>query len=150
MRRGAAALLLGIAAAAAAAGCAGDPWREPLPGSDVRVVLAAGPEPVKAPWPVSFRRAARFVLENGTGKPVETVIVDFMGKGQPRELAEAVIEEPAGLLVTIIPAPHGLFPLRARLGEPGSVLLAPGERLVLRVRVEGTPGACVAKFSVPL
>lgn len=147
MRSAAAALLFGFAAAAA--GCVTDPYSDPLPGRDVRVVLRAGEEAATAPWPVVYRRGARFVIENGTGSPVETVVLDLTGKGEPRELVEAVVEEPAGKPATILAVPHGLFPLRARLGEPGSVLLEPGESLVLRIRVEGSPGAATAKFTIP-
>lgn len=147
MRGGAAALVLALAAAAA--GCVTDPYSDPLPGRDVRVVLRSAEEAATAPWPVVYRRGARFVIENGTGSPVETVILDLTGRGEPRELVEAVIEEPAGKPATILAVPHGLFPLRARLGEPGSVLLAPGESLVLRIRVEGSPGASTAKFTMP-
>ena len=147
MRGGAAVLLLGFAAAAA--GCITDPYADPLPGRDVRVVLGPGAEPVRSPWPVAYRRGARYRIENATGAPLETILVDYMGEGEPRELVEAVVEEPPGRPAAILGVPHGLFPLRALLGEPGSVLLAPGESLVLRVRVEGAPGKAVAKFTVP-
>lgn len=147
MRRFAAALLLGLAVAAA--GCHIDPYSDPLPGHDARVVLVDGEPAARVPWPVTYRRGARFRVENGTGVPVEAVIFDLSGKGEPRELVEAVVEEPAGKPVTILPVPHGLFPLRARLGDPGSVLLEPGESLVLRVRVEGAPGKATAVFTIP-
>jgi hypothetical protein len=145
LRRVAAALLLGLAAA----GCHVDPYSDPLPGHDARVVLAPGETAARVPWPVAYRRGARFRIENGTGAPVEAVILDLSGKGEPRELVEAVVEEPAGKPVTILAVPHGLFPLRARLGDPGSTLLEPGESLVLRVRVEGAPGRATAVFTVP-
>jgi hypothetical protein len=148
VRRAGAALLLGLAAAGA--GCVTDPWGDPLPGHDARVVLLPGGEPARAAWPVSFRRGARFVVENATGRPVETILLDFGGKGEPRELVEAVIEDPPGKPAAILDAPHGLFPLRALLGDPGSVLLAPGGSLVLRVRVDGTPGRSTAVFTIPL
>ncbi len=147
MRRAGAALLLAVAAAAT--GCVIDPWGDPLPGHDARVVLRPGGEPARATWPVSYRRGARFIVENRTGKPVETILLDFSGRDQPRELVEAVIEDPPGRPAVILPAPHGIFPLRARLGDPGSVLLEPGESLVLRVRVDGTAGRSTGVFTVP-
>jgi hypothetical protein len=133
----------------AAAGCVSDPGREILPGHEGHVVLRKEPGVVNAHWPVSFRRAAEFVFENSTGEPVETILVDFAGKGQPVELLEAEITDPPGRNAYILGAIFPALTLRARLGDPGSVLLEPGERLTLRVRVAGTPGGSTMKVTIP-
>jgi hypothetical protein len=142
--RRAAILLWGLAAAA----CVTDPHADPVPGHDARVILGAGGRG-EARWPASWSRGARFLLENRTGAPVETILLDLSGKGEPRELVEAVVEDPAGAPATILPSPVGSWPLRARLGNPGTVLLEPGATLSLRLRVEGTPGRSTARFEVP-
>lgn len=140
----AAVLLLGLAAAS----CVSDPHGNPIPGRDVRLILGEKGT-ASARWPAAWARGARFLLENRTGSPVETILLDFGGEGEPRELVEAVIEEPAGAPAVILPSPVGSWPMRARLGNPGTVLLEPGATLSLRVRVEGTPGKATARFEVP-
>ena len=142
--RGLAILLLGLAASS----CVTDPHGAPIPGYDARVIL--GEKGIaSARWPAAWSRGARFVVENRTGASIETILFDLSGEGEPRELVEAVIEDPAGAPAVILAAPHGIEPLRARLGDPGTVLLEPGATLTLRVRVEGTPGKGIARFAVP-
>ncbi|MCK6481859.1 MAG: hypothetical protein HUU06_06715 [Planctomycetaceae bacterium] len=131
-----------VLAGAILAGCVTDPYRDPVPGKEARAVLLPGVEETLVAWPVSYRRGAVFLVENRTGAPVETLEADLSGPGAPRELTEAVIEDPPGRTATILWAPHGTWPLRARLGEPGGVLLAPGETLRLRLHVLGEPGRC--------
>ncbi len=138
-----------LALAVASAGCATDPYGEPVPGKEARIVLVPGSAPVRAPWPVTWRRGAEILIENRTGEPVETLIVDFGEDRGPRELDRAEIVDPPGRTCLILPTAHGLWPLRARLGDAGSVLLAPGESLRLRVHVMGSPGACKIKVSIP-
>ena len=141
-----AALLLG---AALLAGCVTDPYREPVAGKEASLHLVAGVETVSAEWPVSYRRGAVFVITNDTGAPVETLVVDLTGPGQPRELLEAVVESPPGVAAEVLWAPHGTWPLRAQVGTPGRVLLEPGASLRLRLQVAGEPGLCRAKVTVP-
>ena len=145
--RGRPALVLGLAALSAA--CVSDPYREPVPGRAAHAVLMPGTAPTRARWPVSYRRGAEFVIENRTGASVETLIFDLSGEGRPRELVEAVITEPPGRTAVLLPAPHPDWVLRARLGDPGSVLLEPGESLTLLVRVTGSAGRSVAKITIP-
>jgi hypothetical protein len=137
------------ALALAAAGCVSDVGAEVLPGHAGRVLLRPEPGEVRAEWPVPFRRAVEFVIENGTGHDVETLLVDFSGEGAPRELLEAAITDPPGRNVYVLGAPYPALALRARLGDPGTVLLPPGESLTLRVRVAGTPGASTMKVTIP-
>jgi hypothetical protein len=145
--RGAGAIL-GVAVALSLSSCVSDPYGDPFPGHDVRVILKEEGS-ASARWPAAWARGARFVVENRTGLPVETILLDLGGPGAPRELLEAVVEDPAGVPATILPSPRGTFPLRARIGDPGAVILEPGAALVLRVRVAGTPGKAVARFDVP-
>jgi len=140
--------ILGLALSMALASCVSDPYGDPFPGYDVRVILKEEGS-ASARWPAPWARGARFVVENRTGLPVETILLDLGGKGAPRELVEVVVEDPAGVPATILPSPQGSFPLRARIGDPGTVILEPGASLVLRVRVLGTPGKAVARFDVP-
>jgi len=132
----------------AAASCISDPHSSPLQGYDTRVILGEGGTG-RTPWPAAWSRGARFLVENRTGAPVETILLDLGGRGAPRELVEAVVEEPAGAAASILAAPVGSWPLRARIGTPGTVLLEPGATLSVRVRVEGSPGKSTAEFSVP-
>ena len=129
------------------AGCIIDPYGDPVEGKEARVILLPGTEPASAEWPVSYRRGAVFLVENRTGAPVETLIVDLSGKGQPRELVEAVVEDPAGVPAEILWAPHGTWPLRAQVGVPGTVLLEQGAVLRLRLQVAGEPGLCRLKVT---
>jgi len=137
------------ALALAAAGCVSDVAATVLPGHAGHVVLRKEPGVVKAPWPVSYRRAVEFVIENSTGQAVETLIVDFGGQGQPVELLEAEITDPPGRNAYVLGGLYPSLPMRARLGDPGYVLLEPGESLTLRVRVAGTPGASRMKVTIP-
>ncbi len=137
-------------AAALVAGCSSTQYgEEPVPGHEVRAVLRPGTAPAEAAWPDHYRRGAVFVVENRTGAPVEALILEFTGKARPRELLEAAILDPPGRPSTILPAPHGEWPLRARLGDPGTVLLGDGESLRLRVTVDGKPGLCRVRISIP-
>lgn len=143
MRRVALAALL-----LAAAGCVySDPGSELLPDRAARVHLESST--AHAAWPVAYRRVAEFVIENGTAEPVETLLFDLSGKGHPREVVEATITDPPGRNCYILAAPRPDWPLRARLGDPGTVLLAPGESLTLLVRVSGSPGASTAVVTIP-
>ena len=144
--RAAAAALLALAAAIPA--CVTDPWADPVPGREVRVVLRPGDGPFTGRWPDAYRRGARFRVENRTEGPVEGLLLDFSGEGAPRELLEAVVEDPPGRAAAVLPPEGGYYSVRALLGEPGTVLLAPGESLLLRVRVDGSPGRSTAKFTV--
>jgi hypothetical protein len=139
-------LLLG---AALLAGCITDPYREPVAGREAHILLLPGVEAPSAEWPVSYRRGAIFVIENGTAAPVETLIVDLSGPGQPRELLEAAVEDPPGVPTRILWAPHGNWALRTLVGTPGRTLLEPGASLRLRLQVAGEPGLCRAKVTVP-
>ena len=144
------ALALALAAAAPAAGCVIDPYGDPLPGKDAHLVLRGDPALARAEWPAAYRRGARFVVENRTGRPVETVILDLSRcKRPPRELVEVVVEEPSGAPSRILRAPHGTWPLRAIVGEPGRTLLGDGARLVVVLRVLGEPGSCDLEVTVP-
>jgi hypothetical protein len=142
--RAAALLLLALGAA----GCVVDTHAAPVPGRDARVVLGPGGTARRA-WPAAWSRGARFLVENRTGAPVETILVDLTGEGAPEELVEAVVEDPPGAPAAILGSPVGQWPLRARVGNPGAVLLPPDAVLSLVLRVEGKPGRCVVQFEVP-
>jgi hypothetical protein len=135
--------------ALAAAGCVSDTYGDPLPGHEVRVVLRGGEEPAAAPWPVGYRRGAEYALENATGRDIETLILDLSTGAAPRELDEVTVVDPPGAAVRMLPAPVGEFPLRARLGNPGSVLLPAGATLRLRLHVKGIPGAARLVVVIP-
>jgi hypothetical protein len=145
--RGRAAAFALALAAAASAGCVTDPWGDPVPGHETKVRIVEPGRPAEGRWPDAYRRGARFRVENATAAPIETLLLDFTGRGAPRELIEAEIEDPPGLPIAILPPEGGYYALRARLGVRGSVLLPPGGSLLLRVRVDGTPGSALAKFT---
>jgi len=131
-----------------ASSCVTDPHSAPIPGRDAHVLLGErGTAMIR--WPAGWSRGARFLVENRTGAPIETILVDLSETGSPRELLEAAIEEPAGAPSVILPSPVGMWPLRARLGNPGSVLLEPGATLSLRLRVDGSAGKTTVRFDVP-
>ena len=142
------ALLLGAALALPA--CASDDYSDPLPGHEAKVVLLPEDDrPFRANWPVPWRRGAEFRIENRTGKPVETLILDFGEGGRPRELDRIEVIEPVGPPAYILPYPHGEWAIRARLGDPGTVLVEPGASLLVRVHVMGVPGGCHVKVTIP-
>jgi hypothetical protein len=136
-------------AAALAPGCVYDGSAVPVPGAAAPVLLHPGVPEVAIRWPSAFRRAAEYRIENRSGLAVESLLLDYGVLGENCELLEAVVTDPPGVPARILPAPHGTYPSRARLGEPGSVLLAPGAALTLRVRVWGEPSFFHARFSVP-
>jgi hypothetical protein len=139
-----------LAAAALAPGCVIDPYEDPLPGKDAQVVLRAHRASSRAEWPAAYRRGARFVIENRTGKPVETLVLDLSRcKRPPRELTDVEVEEPQGAPCRILRAPRGSWALRALVGEPGKVLLPDGGRAVVVLRVLGEPGSSVLDVSIP-
>ena len=138
-----------LALAAAAAACASDTYGEPVPGHEALIILGPGTAPFRGTWPVSFRRGAEFAIENRTGVPVETLILDFGADGGPRELDRITIVDPPGKTALILPTAHGLWPLRARLGDAGTVLLEPGGTLHILVHVMGSPGASRVKVTIP-
>jgi len=143
-------LAAALATAALAPGCVIDPYEDPLPGKDAQVVLRAQLPSARAEWPAAYRRGARFVIENRTGKPVETILLDLSRcKRPPRELTDIEVEAPEGAPCRILRAPRGTWPLRAVVGEPGKVLLEEGGRAVVVLRVLGEPGSCVLDVSVP-
>jgi hypothetical protein len=114
------------------------------------VALVPGEDPVRVRWPEPYRRAARFEIENLTGADVATLILDLSRNPRPpRELVEAVVEEPAGAACSTMAHPGGQWNLRALVGTPGTVLLRPGAKLTLLVRVEGDPGDSVATVTIP-
>ena len=136
--------------ALAAGGCVIDPYDDPLPGGDAVIVLKPGATSARAGWPVAYRRGARFVVENRTGKPIETLVLDLSRcKKPPRELIEVVVEEPAGAPAKIMFAPHGTWALRAQIGKAGSVLAADGAKVSVVLRVLGEPGAADVEVIVP-
>jgi len=142
-------VVLAAAAAVGLAACASDPYGQPLEGQAARMRILPGAPPVKAAWPVAWRRGAEFEIENASGAAIETIIFEFDPSRRPQELLEAVIANPPGHRATVLHAPHGTWSVRARLGDPGSVLLPAGEGLTLRVRVSGNPGSSVAIVTVP-
>ena len=153
MTRGAlraAGLLLAAATALGLASCASDSWSEPLPGHEGRILLLPDDDRAfRANWPVTWRRGAEFLIENRTGRPVETLILDFSEGGRPRELDRVEVLEPAGAPSYFLPFPHGQLAIRARLGDPGTVLVAPGATLRVRVHVMGEPGMAILKVTIP-
>lgn len=130
-------------------GCVSDPHGEPLPDREVPVALRPGAPMVNARWPVAYRRGAEFRILNRTGVPVETVVMEFVPSGSPREVTEVIVRTPAGHTAEVLPAPHGTWPLRAIIGVPGTTLMEDGAEIVILVRVAGSPGAGVAEFRVP-
>jgi hypothetical protein len=140
---------LALAAALLVPACVVDPQRSVLPGSASVVVLGPRAPRVRATWPVPYRRAAEFRIENRTGAPVETVLFDMTGAGRVSEILEARVTSPASRSAEILSAPHGSFPRRVRLGVPGTVLLADGESLVLEIHLWGEPAGAVAEITVP-
>ena len=140
-----------LAAAALAAGaCVIDPYEDPLPGKDAVVVLKQGASLARTAWPVAYRRGARFIVENRTGKAIETLILDLSKcKRPPRELVDVVVEEPAGAPWNIMFEPHGTYQRRALVGTPGTTLLADGENLVVVLRVLGEAGGADLEVRIP-
>lgn len=139
-----------LALTAALAGCTSIlPDEEPLPGKEGTLILLPGTAPASAEWPDVLRRGAIFVVENRTGAPIEALVLEFAEEKPPRELLEAVILDPPGHRATILPAPHGTWPLRARLGDPGSVLLPAGGTLRMRLTVDGRPALSRVTLSIP-
>lgn len=149
LRRAVAATAFALLAGAAVTGCTYDRWQDPLPGKEARVLLTPGAPRVDVPWPVNFRRSAIYEVHNGTGQGIETILMEFIGDGNLREIDRILVEEPAGVPVEILPAPHGIFPLRARFGNPGRVWLPEGAILRYRVDILGSAGASTAEFTVP-
>lgn len=135
--------------ALAGTGCVVDNWQEPVPGREAHVRITPGAPRVDVSWPVSYRRSAIYVVENVSGQPIETMIIEFLGDGRLREIQRVEIQEPAGAAHRILPAPHGIFSVRAQLGTPGSVLLREGETLRVRLDILGDPGMSTAEFTVP-
>lgn len=139
-----------LALTAALAGCTSIlPDEEPLPGKEGTLILLPGTAAASAGWPDVLRRGAIFVVENRTGVAVEALVLEFTGKSLPRELLDATILEPPGHRATILPAPHGTWPLRARLGDPGSILLRPGESLRMQLTVDGKAAFSRVTLSIP-
>ena len=140
-----------LAAVALVSGaCVIDPYEDPLPGKDAVLVLKEGASLARTPWPVAYRRGARFVVENRTGKPIETLILDLSRcKRPPRELVGVDVEEPAGAPWNIMFAPHGTYQLKAQVGTPGTTLLQDGEHLVVVLRVLGEAGGAELEARIP-
>ena len=128
-----------LLAGALLSGCASGIPGDPVAGHEARAVLKEGSARAVVEWPDAFRRGATFVVVNATGAPIETLFVDLSGRGQPQEIVEVRIVDPAGWPATILSEPHGTYSLRAQLGVPGSVLVAPGGSVRFVVVVEGAP-----------
>ncbi|MHC4822041.1 MAG: hypothetical protein ACYTDX_10030 [Planctomycetota bacterium] len=143
------ALALLAAATLCVLGCVSDPHGEPLPDREVPVALRPGAPMVSARWPVAYRRGAEFRILNRTGVAVETVLLEFVNSGSPREVTDVIVQSPVGHTAEILPAPHGTWPLRALIGVPGRTLMEDGGEVIILVRVNGSPGAGVAEFRVP-
>jgi hypothetical protein len=133
----------------AATGCVVDNWQEPVPGREAQVRINPGAPRVDVAWPVSYRRSSIYVVENASGQPIETMIVEFLGDGLLREIQRVEIQAPAGATHRILPAPHGIFSVRVMFGTPGTVLLREGEILRVRFDILGEPGMSTAEFTVP-